>query len=164
MVVSGGRVRVQHGPRVVAEHVEHEGATLGSPTGRTWSVSAAARVRPRPRRSRPKPELRRPLDEYAAVARGCLGVAFKRAGSPAGEHGSVAAEPSRQLDIEISEVDAADAVEALGGPRLGQGVGQVVEPGLGTRTLGPRPRGSTGWPGPGLLGGAAPAFGFGNQR
>ena len=34
----------------------------------------------------------------------------------------------------------------------------------GTRTLGPRPRGSTGWPGPGLLGGGAPAFGFGNRR
>ena len=43
---------------------------------------------------------------------------------------SVAAEPPRQLDVELVEVDVADALEELGGPGVGEGLGQLVAPGL----------------------------------
>ena len=70
VVVSGGRVRVDHGPDVVAEHIEH--------TGRHTRITERAHLvgingGPRPASAetvRPKPELLRPLDEYAAVAGG----------------------------------------------------------------------------------------------
>ena len=39
-------------------------------------------------------------------------------------------EAPRQLDIEGAEVDVADALEELGGPRVGQGLGELVVPGL----------------------------------
>ena len=50
VVVSGGRVRVHPGPRIVAEHVEHEGATRGDTDRAHLAASPAARARPRPRR------------------------------------------------------------------------------------------------------------------
>ena len=70
VVVSGGRVRVDHGPDVVAEHIEH--------TGRHTRITERAHLvginrGPRPASAetdRPKPELLRPLDAYAAVAGG----------------------------------------------------------------------------------------------
>ena len=70
VVVSGGRVRVHHGPAVVAEHVEHPGrharvvdrAHLAGVNGGPRPAAAAA--------VRPGPALLRPLDEYAAVAGG----------------------------------------------------------------------------------------------
>ena len=43
---------------------------------------------------------------------------------------SVASEPPRQLEVEGVEVDVADALEELGGPGVGQGLGQSVAPGL----------------------------------
>ena len=43
---------------------------------------------------------------------------------------SVAAEPPRQLDVEGVQVDVADALEELGGPGVGQTLGQTVAPGL----------------------------------
>ena len=43
---------------------------------------------------------------------------------------SVAAEAPRQLDVEGVEVDVADVLEELGGPGVGQGLGQTVSPGL----------------------------------
>ena len=43
---------------------------------------------------------------------------------------SVAAEPPRQLDVELAEVNVADALEELGGPGVGEGLGQLVAPGL----------------------------------
>ena len=42
----------------------------------------------------------------------------------------VSAEPPRQLDVERVQVDVAHALEELGGPGLGQGLGQSVAPGL----------------------------------
>ena len=70
VVVSGGRVRIDHGPDVVAEHIEH--------TGRHTRITERAHLvginrGPRPASAetdRPKPELLRPLDAYAAVAGG----------------------------------------------------------------------------------------------
>ena len=38
--------------------------------------------------------------------------------------------PPRQLDVEGVEVDVADVLEELGGPGVGQGLGQTVSPGL----------------------------------
>ena len=70
VVVSGGRVRVHHGPDVVAEHVEHPGRharvldrahLVGVNGGPRPSETAAVR---------PRPALLRSLDEYAAVAGG----------------------------------------------------------------------------------------------
>ena len=70
VVVSGGRVRVHHGPRVVAEHVEHPGRHARV-TDRAHLVGVAGGPRPAETEAvRPKPELLRPLDEYAAVAGG----------------------------------------------------------------------------------------------
>ena len=43
---------------------------------------------------------------------------------------SVAAEAPRQLDVEDVEDDGADALEELGGPGVGQRLGQSVAPGL----------------------------------
>ena len=43
---------------------------------------------------------------------------------------SVASEAPRQLDVERVEVDVADALEELGGPGLGQRLGQSVTPRL----------------------------------
>ena len=43
---------------------------------------------------------------------------------------SVAAEALRPLDVEGVEVDVADVLEELGGPGVGQGLGQTVSPGL----------------------------------
>ena len=43
---------------------------------------------------------------------------------------SVASEPPRQVDGEDVQVDVADAIEELGGPGVGQGLGQTVAPGL----------------------------------
>ena len=45
-------------------------------------------------------------------------------------HLSVSAEAPRQLDVEGIQVDVADALEQLGGPGLGQGLGQSVAPRL----------------------------------
>ena len=67
---AGGRVRIDHGPDVVAEHIEH--------TGRHTRITERAHLvginrGPRPASAetvRPKPELLRPLDAYAAVAGG----------------------------------------------------------------------------------------------
>ena len=39
-------------------------------------------------------------------------------------------EAPRQLDVEGVEVDIADALEELGGPGVGQGLGQLLAPGL----------------------------------
>ena len=70
VVVSGGRVCVHHGPRVVAEHVEHEGRHARV-TDRAHLVGVVGGPRPpEAATARPKPELLRPLDEYAAVAGG----------------------------------------------------------------------------------------------
>ena len=70
VVVSGGRVRVHHGPKVVAEHVEHEGRRARV-TDRAHLVGVVGGPRPaETAAARPKPELLRPLDEYAAVAGG----------------------------------------------------------------------------------------------
>ena len=70
VVVSGGRVRVHHGPRVVAEHVEHPGRHARV-TDRAHLVGVVGGPRPaKTEAARPKPELLRPLDEYAAVAGG----------------------------------------------------------------------------------------------
>ena len=54
---------------------------------------------------------------------------------------SVASEAPRQLDVEGVEVDVAHAIEQLGGPGLGQGLGQPVAPvlvffGRGRRSFG----------------------------
>ena len=38
--------------------------------------------------------------------------------------------PPRQLDVEGVEVDVVDALEQLGGPGVGQGLGQLVAPSL----------------------------------
>ena len=70
VVVSGGRVRVHHGPAVVAEHVEHSGRHA-----RVIDRAHLAGVNGDPRAAetaevRPQPALLRPLDEYAAVAGG----------------------------------------------------------------------------------------------
>ena len=43
---------------------------------------------------------------------------------------SVSAETAGQLDIEDVKVDVADALEQLGGPGVGQGLGQLVAPSL----------------------------------
>ena len=43
---------------------------------------------------------------------------------------SVASEPPRQLDVEDVEVDVADPLEERGGPGVGQGLWQLVAPGL----------------------------------
>ena len=43
---------------------------------------------------------------------------------------SVSAETAGQLDVEDVKVDVADALEQLGGPGVGQGLGQLVAPGL----------------------------------
>ena len=43
---------------------------------------------------------------------------------------SVSAETPRQLDVEGVEVDVADALEELGSAGVGQGLGQLVAPGL----------------------------------
>ena len=70
VVVSGGRVRVHHGPVVVAEHAEYPGRHARV-TERAHLVGVNGG--PRPAESdavRPTPELLRPLDEYAAVAGG----------------------------------------------------------------------------------------------
>ena len=70
VVVSGRRVRVHHGPRVVAEHVEHEGRHARV-TERAHLVGVVGGPRPaETAATRPKPKLLRPLDEYAAVAGG----------------------------------------------------------------------------------------------
>ena len=42
----------------------------------------------------------------------------------------VSAEAPRQLDVEGVEVDVADPLEELGGSGFGQGLGQLVAPGL----------------------------------
>ena len=46
--------------------------------------------------------------------------------------------PPRQLDVEGVEVDVVDALKELGGPGVGQGLGQVVSPSAPARAL---PRG-----------------------
>ena len=70
VVVSGGRVRVHHGPDVVAEHVEHTGRHARV-TDRAHLVGVNGGPRPAAvATARPKPALLRPLDEYAAVAGG----------------------------------------------------------------------------------------------
>ena len=70
VVVSGGRVRVHHGPDVVAEHVEHTGRHARV-TDRAHLVGVNGGPRPAAvATARPKPKLLRPLDEYAAVAGG----------------------------------------------------------------------------------------------
>ena len=70
VVVSGGRVRVHHGPRVVAEHVEHS-ERHAPVTDRAHLVALADGPRPTETEAiRPKPELQRPLGEYAAAAGG----------------------------------------------------------------------------------------------
>ena len=70
VVVSGGRVRVHHGPHVVAEHLEHTGRHARV-TDRAHLVGVNGGPRPAAvEAARPKPELLRPLDEYAAVAGG----------------------------------------------------------------------------------------------
>ena len=70
VVVSGGRVRVHHGPDVVAEHLEHSGRHART-TERAHLVGVNGGPRPAAvEASRSKPELLRPLDEYAAVAGG----------------------------------------------------------------------------------------------
>ena len=43
---------------------------------------------------------------------------------------SVSAETPRQLDVEGVEVDVADALEELGSAGVGQGLGELVAPGL----------------------------------
>ena len=70
VVVYGGRVRVHHGPDVVADHAAHRGrheritdrAHLAGINGGLRPVEAAA--------DRREPELLRPLEEYAAAAGG----------------------------------------------------------------------------------------------
>ena len=57
----------------------------------------------------------------------CHGAPRSRRGRPGA---SVASEPPRQLDVEGVEVDVADPLEELGGPGVGQGLGQLVAPGL----------------------------------
>ena len=70
VVVSGGRVRVHHGPDVVAEHDEHAGRHARV-VDRAHLVGVNGGPRPaETEAARPKPELLRPLDEYAAVAGG----------------------------------------------------------------------------------------------
>ncbi len=70
VVVSGGRVRVHHGPDVVAEHLEHSGRHARV-TDRAHLVGVNGGPRPAAvEAARPKPELLRPLDEYAAIAGG----------------------------------------------------------------------------------------------
>ena len=72
---------------------------------------------------------------------------------------SVASEPPRQLEVEGVEVDVADALEELGGPGVGQGLGQSVAPGLvlglQLAELRPRPRSSA--PGGASAAAGAPA-------
>lgn len=43
---------------------------------------------------------------------------------------SIASEASGKLNVEGVEVDVADALEQLGGPRVGQGLGELIAPGL----------------------------------
>ena len=43
---------------------------------------------------------------------------------------SVPPEPARQLDVEGIEIDLGHLLEELGGPGVGQALGQVVPPGL----------------------------------
>ena len=70
VLVSGGRVRVHHGPTVVAEHAEHTGRHARI-TDRAHLDGVAGGPRPAETEAvRPTPELLRPLDEYAAVAGG----------------------------------------------------------------------------------------------
>ena len=70
VVFSGGRVRVHHGPNVVAEHIEHTGRHARV-TERAHLVGVNGGPRPAAVEAiRPKPALLRPLDEYAAVAGG----------------------------------------------------------------------------------------------
>ena len=70
VVVSGGRVRVHYGPKVVAEHIEHPGRHARV-TDRVHLAAGGGGPRPAERVAiLPKPELLRPLDEYAAVAGG----------------------------------------------------------------------------------------------
>ena len=63
---------------------------------------------------------------------------------------SVASEPPRQLDVEGVQVDVADPLEELGGPGVGQGLGQLVAPGRRPRRIRAvrarrlRPRGAHG--------------------
>ena len=57
-------------------------------------------------------------------------VAVSRCASGSRPGSSVAAEPPRQLDVELVEVDVAHALEELGGPGVGQRFGQSVAPGL----------------------------------
>ena len=61
VVVSGGRVRVHHGPDVVAEHVEHTGHHARVTDCAHLVGVNGARARPRPQRFRPKPELLREM-------------------------------------------------------------------------------------------------------
>ena len=72
MVVNGGRVRVHHGPDVVAEHDEHAGRHVRV-VNRAHLVGVNGGSRPaEAEAARPTPELLRPLDEYAAVAGGAF--------------------------------------------------------------------------------------------
>ena len=50
---------------------------------------------------------------------------------------SVSSEPPRQVDVEDVEVDFADGLEELGGPGLGQRLGQLVAPRLVLGLQGP---------------------------
>ena len=63
---------------------------------------------------------------------------------------SVASEPPRQLDVEGVEVDVAHALEELGGPGVGEGLGQLIAPslvlGLQGAELGQWPRRRPGRP------------------
>ena len=69
-MVGGGRVRVHHGPDVVAEHLEHTGRHARV-TERAHLVGVVGGPRPAAVGAvRSKPALLRPLDEYAAVADG----------------------------------------------------------------------------------------------
>ena len=69
VVVSGGRVRVHHGPDVVAEHLEHSGRHARI-TERAHLVGVNGGPRPAAvEAARPKPALLQPLDEYAGCRR-----------------------------------------------------------------------------------------------
>ena len=69
VVASGGRVRVQRGADVVAEHAEHAGRRARIvDRGHLAGVNAGPRREDGERRA--EPAMLRPLDEYAAVAGG----------------------------------------------------------------------------------------------
>ena len=71
VVVSGGRVRVHHGPEVVADHGVHEGRHARIvEQAHLEGVNTGPRPTDAGDAAAPEPELLRPLAEYAAAAGG----------------------------------------------------------------------------------------------